>query len=218
MNCKDVFDRVDGLLDGTLDGPERAAVQVHLEGCAVCAEELDELRQLREAVDRLPSSLEPPRDLWPAIADRIQSEKVVRGSFGRRALLAAAAVVLLIGSVTAAYFLGRHQAVPIAQVPAPPAVDETSLLLTSFAEIGVDDYLVTRDELLEALEGRRHELSPETQKILTENMRVIEEAMARIAEALDENPEDELLMKQLAGAYRQQIGLLQRAVRLPAEV
>ena len=218
MICKDVLDRLDELLDGRLDGPEQELLEAHLGGCDDCTGELDELRQLRAAVDRLPSSLEPPRDLWPEIAGRIQSEKVVRGSFGRRALLAAAAAAVLIASVTAAYLVGRHQAVPMAQVPTPPAVDESSLLLTSFAELGVNDYQTTRDELLEALEERRHELSPETQKILTENMRVIEEAMARIAEALDENPEDELLMKQLAGAYRQQIGLLQRAVRLPAEV
>jgi hypothetical protein len=36
--------------------------------------------------------------------------------------------------------------------------------------------------------------------------------------ALGEDPENEFLMKQLVGAYRQQINLLQRAVRLPAEV
>jgi hypothetical protein len=47
---------------------------------------------------------------------------------------------------------------------------------------------------------------------------VIDHAMDRIAEALGEDPENEFLMKQLASAYRRQIDLMQRAVRMPAEV
>jgi hypothetical protein len=82
----------------------------------------------------------------------------------------------------------------------------------------VDNYLATRTELLDALESRRHELSPETMDVVMENLLLIDRAMNRIAEALGEDPENEFLMKQLAGAYRRQIDLLQRAVQLPAEV
>jgi hypothetical protein len=54
--------------------------------------------------------------------------------------------------------------------------------------------------------------------VVMENLLLIDQAMDRIAEALGEDPENEFLMKQLAGAYRRQIDLLQRAVRMPAEV
>ena len=218
MTCQEFLDRIDDYLDDRLDPAAATSVAEHIADCAACDEEARELRELRARVERLPRSVDPPRDLWPEIAGRIESEKVVRGSFGRRALMAVAAVALLVFSVTAAYRVGRNQAVPIAQTPSPVVVDDSRLLLASFAELGVDDFEVTRDELLNALEARRHELSPETQEILTENMRVIDEAMDRIATALGENPENEFLLKQLAGAYRQQIGLLQRAVRLPAEI
>ncbi len=218
MNCNDVLDRIDDFLDGCLDSATAKAIKDHLGGCATCGDEIELVGELRARVDRMPRSAQPPHDLWPAIANEIESAKIVRASFGRRALLAAAAALLIMASVATAYLVGRHQAMPVAQLPAPIEIDESTILLASFAELGVDDYLVTRDGLLDALEARRHELSPDTQKILTENMQVIEEAMARIAGALSENPEDEFLMKQLAGAYRQQIGLLQRAVRLPAEV
>jgi anti-sigma factor RsiW len=218
MKCHDVLDRVDEYLDGRLDTQAAKAFDEHVAKCSVCNEELESLIELRARVDRLPRSMEVPRDLWPGIESAIENAKVVRAPFGRRALLAVAAVALLAISVTTAYLVGRNQAVPVAQAPVPPVVDEATMLHASFTELGVSDYRTTRDELLEALEARRHELSPETQEILTENLRVIDEAMARIAEALGENPESEFLLKQLAGAYRQQIGLLQRAVRLPAEV
>jgi hypothetical protein len=51
-----------------------------------------------------------------------------------------------------------------------------------------------------------------------ENLLLIDQAMDRIAEALGEDPENEFLMQQLATAYRRQIDLLQRAVRMPAEI
>ena len=50
------------------------------------------------------------------------------------------------------------------------------------------------------------------------NLKVIDDAMEKIAEALGEEPGNEFLMKQLAAAYRRQINLLETAVRLPAEV
>ena len=94
----------------------------------------------------------------------------------------------------------------------------SEVLLATFKGLGVDNYMATRTELLNALEARKHELSVETMDVVTENLMLIDHAMDRIAEALGEDPENEFLMKQLASAYRRQIDLLQRAVRMPAEV
>jgi hypothetical protein len=94
----------------------------------------------------------------------------------------------------------------------------SKVLLASFEGLGVNNYLDTRTELLDALEARKHELSGETMEVVMDNLLLIDQAMDRIAEALGEDPENEFLMKQLAGAYRRQIDLLQRAVRMPAEV
>ena len=97
-------------------------------------------------------------------------------------------------------------------------VEPEKPVLASFEDLGVDNFLATRTELLDALEARKHELSPETMDVVMDNLLLIDQAMDRIAEALGEDPENEFLMKQLAGAYRRQIDLLQRAVRMPAEV
>ena len=103
---------------------------------------------------------------------------------------------------------------------ATPVVESgaSAALLASFEGLGVDNYETRRSELLAALDARSHELSPATMDVVMHNLMLIDQAMDRIAEALGEDPENELLMKQLAGAYRRQIDLLQRAVRLPAEV
>ena len=219
MNCREFTDRVDEFLDGPLDAAMVEDLQVHVADCPSCADELASIRELRDLAAALPRSLEPSCDLWPGIEARISEAKVVRGRFGRRALFAAAAAVVVVSSVVTAYFIGRSQAVVVtAEPPAAVASGPSEILLASFEGLGVDNYLATRTELLDALDARKHELSGETMEVVMDNLLLIDQAMDRIAEALGEDPENEFLMKQLAGAYRRQIDLLQRAVRMPAEV
>ena len=219
MNCHEWTDRIDDFLDGRLDAAEEKDLQTHIAGCPSCTAELASIRELRDLAAGLPRSLEPARDLWPGIEARVSETKVVRGRFGRRAFLAAAAAVVVVSSVVTAYFIGRSQAVVVtAESPAVVESGPSEVLLASFEGLGVNNYLDTRTELLDALEARKHELSGETMDVVMENLLLIDQAMDRIAEALGEDPENEFLMKQLAGAYRRQIDLLQRAVRMPAEI
>jgi len=219
MNCHEWTNRIDDFLDGRLEAAEAEDLQAHLADCPSCTGELASIRELRDLAAALPRSLEPPRNLWPGIEARISEAKVARGRFGRRALLAAAAAVVVVSSVVTAYFIGRSQAVVVTAEP-PAAVESgpSAVLLASFEGLGVNNYLDTRTVLLDALEARKHELSADTLDLVMENLLLIDQAMDRIAEALGEDPENEFLMKQLAGAYRRQIDLLQRAVRMPAEV
>jgi len=219
MNCHEWTSRIDDFLDGRLEAAEAEDLQVHLADCPSCTGELASIRELRDLAAGLPRSLEPARDLWPGIEARVSETKVVRGRFGRRAFLTAAAAVVVVSSVVTAYFIGRSQAVVVtAESPAVVESGPSEVLLASFEGLGVNNYLDTRTELLDALEARKHELSGETMDVVMENLLLIDRAMDRIAEALGEDPENEFLMKQLAGAYRRQIDLLQRAVRMPAEV
>jgi anti-sigma factor RsiW len=218
MRCEDWLDRFDDYLDGRLDHTVAAKLRAHVAGCSSCTEELAGVRELRKRVADLPRSLEPRRDLWPAIAARISDEEVVRGRFGRRALLAAAAAVVVMSAVVGSFYIGRSQAI-VTTRPAPAVGGGPSaVLLATLENLGVNDYQATRRELVEALEARKHQLSPETMDVVAQNLRLIDDAMDRIARALGEDPQNEFLMKRLAGAYRRQIDLLRRAVRMPAEV
>ena len=109
MNCSEVISRVDEFLDDRLNPADLTAVRTHIVGCVACREEIETVRDLRDRASQLPRSIEPPHDLWPQIAARVSQEKIVRHRFGRQFLLAAAAVVLLVGSVVTAYLVGRNQ-------------------------------------------------------------------------------------------------------------
>lgn len=218
MKCHEVINRLDELVDDQLETTERRALRAHLEECSDCAEEFAFVRELRDRASRMPNTLEPSRDLWPGIAASIQGQTVVKGNFGRRMFLAAAAVVLIAGSMTVAFFAGKSSTTPTAELMDSTESSASSYLLASFEGLGVDDYEATRAELLDALETRHGDLSPETVEVVMLNLQLIDDAMVEIAEALGNDPESEFLMKQLARAYRRQIGLLHQAIRLPAEV
>jgi anti-sigma factor RsiW len=218
MNCDDVRLVLDDALDRRLDDADDAAVRAHLEECTACAREREDLIVLRDRVAELPRSVEPPRDLWPEIEAQIGAAKVVRAAFGRRALVAAAAVVLIAASVVTAYLVGRRQAASAVIVTPASQTVESRVLAASFAEIGVHDYQVVRQQLVDVLEGRRDELSPATMEVVLSNLRLIDDAMDEIATALGEDPGNEFLMRQLVSVYRQQINLLERAAILPREI
>jgi hypothetical protein len=202
ITCEHLLERVDELLDGTLDGAEAAALESHLEQCPECRLELESSRLLESAARSLPRSIEPDRDLWPGSSWSVS-----------RLAVAAAAAAVVVAAVTAAYLAGLHRGAPrtaeMISAPSPGAVS------ASF-ELG-GDLVRVRDELMARLERRQDELSPETWMVVRDNLEVIDRAISRIAVALDEHPNDSRLNHRLAVAYRQEIDLLQRATRLPAE-
>lgn len=81
-------ERLNGLVDGTLDAAAGDEAERHLAVCDACRAEVAQLRALLAGARALPRSIEPSRDLWPGIAPRL----------GRRGLprwLAVAAVLVL---------------------------------------------------------------------------------------------------------------------------
>jgi len=217
MKCDRVMSLLEDFLDGLTDDEASAAVRAHLGECEACAEECEALVALRARVEALPESIEPPKDLWPEIESRIAAEKVVRPRFGRSAMMAAAAVVVLVSSVVTAFLVGRHSISTVAVSPTPrPAASD--VLQASFAELGVYDYQSTRQQLLDVLEARQDEFSPATLEVILSSLRLIDDALGEISRALGDDPGNELLMRQLASTYRRQINLLERAANLPPEV
>lgn len=218
MNCEDCSLLLDDFVDGFVTDESSAAVREHLASCGRCADALAAAVELRDEIARLPRSITPPRDLWPGIAARIGDRRLVRGRFGPRSLMAAAAALLLVASVVMAYLIGRQQARTevLQATTAAPALSR--VVLASFEEIGVNDYAATRRQLVEVLQARKSELPPDTLKVVEANLRLIDRAMANIAVALEQDPGNALLQRQLISVYRQQVDLLQRAATLPSTV
>ncbi len=65
-------ERLNGFADGTLPERERRDAAAHLADCAQCRAGVAGVRALLTAAAALPRSVEPPRDLWPAVATGLQ--------------------------------------------------------------------------------------------------------------------------------------------------
>jgi hypothetical protein len=78
------------------------------------------------------------------------------------------------------------------------------------------DFLAARDELLAALESRRHELSPAMLSTVEANLGVIDGAIVDLARALERDPDNPRLARLLAAACRKELELLRQATSLPA--
>lgn len=220
FDCELLSSKLDDLLDGTLDEPEKADALAHLESCEDCLAEFEAAKSLISATRSLPNSVEPDRDLWPGIKAKIEDRRVVPGSFDsrpvpatRRVWMAAAAAAILVISVSVAYMAGLERAQTRTASVTPV---ESGAVLAAYGGPAMDLELA-RNQLRSNLEHRRGELSPETWSVVMENMAVIDDAISRIEHALADNPNDGRLNRQLAVAYRRQIDLLQRATRLPSE-
>ena len=110
LDCDEFAVKLADYLDGDLPDAVRAAVDAHASRCAECARLLSEIEALRAEAASLPL-LEPSRDLWTGIAERIdarvlplESPRVARVAAIRRTwrhpAVAAAALVLVTAGIT----------------------------------------------------------------------------------------------------------------------
>lgn len=107
MICRDVREALDALLDGELDSVEEGRVRVHLEDCAECGRDLEELRDWQRTLAGALSS-EAPR---PTAAERRRTVDALAAATHRRfpapRVAAMLAIGLSVGIVSAAVGIGR---------------------------------------------------------------------------------------------------------------
>jgi len=103
MTCAECEPLIGALADGELSPVQADAVSSHLANCPACGAVLVTIRELGNAVRKLPVS-SPPADLWNAIADQIAPEPVAgRIRPGRRIpwlRIASVAALILIAVYT----------------------------------------------------------------------------------------------------------------------
>lgn len=221
MNCREVRALLDDLVDGTLDDRAHRAVEEHLAACVECRTSEAGLRALLARAGALPRSIAPPRDPWPAIVSRITSGEVIEHDFAGRsrswyplgAAAAAAAVLIVAVALVTAVLTSRERATTSARGPqGVTGVTRASLELVQAQAT----YDAARKQLIAALDARKGSLSPKTRAVVEENLRIIDRAVGEMQAALARDPANPELPALLLTAYRQEIDLLQRVVRLPA--
>jgi anti-sigma factor RsiW len=230
MKCTTTSDLIDDYVDGTLEGAALHEVELHLAGCAACREEERGLRALLAEADALPEDIDPPRDLWPGIAARLEREepqlgvdawgkrfKLLRGPW-RLPLGLAAAVVLASGAYFVWHTTPRPTAPAVAGTPVPEVVQRpVSLPSGTLPPDLVEaerEYAQATAALMVVLEQRRGEMAPDTVASVEENLRRIDVALAELRAALRQSPDNTQLTRLLTSTHRKKVQTLQQVVKL----
>jgi len=213
MSCSEIDILLDDYVDGELGSVERRQVEAHVASCAGCRGALEELRRLQHAVRALPRGLPPERDLLPGVRSGVRRRPRL-GLAGFGVAAAAAVLVVALGA-----WLGLRERVPVTPVtdeaPATSgnALPAAALTLSEF-EAAELEYERAAARLLEVLEARRDALSPETRRIVTENLQVIDLAIEKARAALEADPTDARNGHTLNALHRQKVELLWRLSRV----
>lgn len=214
------MDRLSEYLDGSLDAGERQELEQHLAGCEPCRATLEELRGIVAEADAL-QPVEPPTDLWPGIAARIESEREVslplaaggapvgaqrRGGMRRLSFtlpqLAAAAVVLVLTSAGSVWMLAGGERAG----PANPGSPAGAIVPVS---TGTPDSELA--ELEAALAGGERQLDPATVAVLRRNLLIIEQALVEARAALQADPANPYLSRHYENTLNKKRELLLQA-------
>jgi anti-sigma factor RsiW len=211
MNCESVRDLLDDYVDGAL--PEEAAgeVRAHVAVCAECRQELERLESLLTQVRALPTSVDPPADMWDRIEARLAPRSAARiprpvisppathaqsARFRPRWLqLAAAAMLLMAVSSAATVAWLRHGSEP-----------------RSFTALQAQ-YARATVELAQQAAAHPENLSPETRAVLDRNLAIIDDAIREAEQALNSDRGNPGLERMLLARYQQRLELLQRATK-----
>ena len=161
---------------------------------------------LDTALDALPQSIEPERDLWPAIQARLESRDV---RAGRRWLWpAAAAVLLVVGSSLITATLLRDDEPLVAR--RAPAAGQVGYANAAFGPGQTLDpaYETARQGLARTLSARIDRLPPDARRQVEKNLAEIRRASAEINAALELSPGEPLLEELLLNAYQDELAVL----------
>ena len=218
MTCNDFERLLDDYLDDELLEDERQLLEKHLDTCLPCNRTLKQLRSLIDAARELPAEIEPEKPLWPGIESRIAAAtdadavgartQATSIRFWQWASLAAAAVLVL--AISLPQLLERQPLQPATDIASSRADAEATAMLAR-SEDGV---LLPRSDLLTVLEEKRSALSAEEFLSLEASATLVDQAIAEVRAALDQNPGDRRLEHLLASRYQQEVALLRQVNRV----
>jgi hypothetical protein len=198
--------QINDLVDETLPTHELTSALQHLNHCAQCRAEVEDLRTMLHRIAQLPTAITPSRDLRGDMWAKVDRKTL----WSFRYPLAAAAVLLIALSSAITVLVLRPASGPeirVTETQATPSVDLVSLEREYSQEV---------EELQRVLRQNRESLSPETVRILEDNLRIIDTAIQEARTALESDPQSGMLGELLRSAYQRKVELLKQAARSSA--
>ena len=212
-------------LDDELDSASRARLTAHLRTCPECTGLLADLRAI-VAVAPTYSGREPSRELWPEIEARLgEAEVIAIGGarppspasvrrFGWRELIAASIVMAAVGGGAVYLALGGRSG-PDARLAvspgAPPAVTTPSPSGSRNVAFAEREYDSAVRDLEQVLEAGRSRLDTATVRSVEESLQKIDAAIAEARAAIQRDPSNGYLNRQIAANMRRKLNLLRVA-------
>jgi len=218
------LDRLSDYVDGLMDEAEARELRKHLETCDDCRAIEADLRTIVQlAHDAQP--IEPARDLWPAILGGISASSAPRDIASARSArvarrfsfsmpqLAAAAVLLMAVTGTAVWLISSEEDGAVSGTIVQNAAPEPSYRLVSLEqEPQVTDEIAA---LQATLEENRSVLDPATVEVVERSLESIDRAIADARAALEADPGNPYLHRQLDNTMRKKVDILRMATRVP---
>lgn len=206
MSCL-TEERIQQWVDHELDEVARRSASAHIETCTDCRRRVDEIIALVDAAERLPRSIEPPRDLWPEIEARMSTSSASHRFRISWPQLAAAAAVLALGILIGLRMQSEWQAPAV-----EPRVEATVAGGPSNAD---PDYLALAGEVralrrqVEALVAERGaRLDQPTLAAVNETLSTLQNADREITQAIEENPDSRHLRAMRTSAVTREAHVL----------
>jgi anti-sigma factor RsiW len=210
------IDRLSEFVDGELDAPTRQALEAHLVTCAECRATCDALERVVARARRV-RYRDPAHDLWSGIERTIDHQsaparrRVITMSLSR--LVAAAALVAVIAGGVA-WTIASRRVVAVERITARDTTDRVVPGSIGAPALAVASYRDAAADLERAFEAGRSTLRPETSRIIEENLRTIDLAIAQADSALRRDPGSAYLNQYLAATMQRKLKLLRRAVEI----
>lgn len=220
-------DHVDGLLD---EAATRELLE-HLAGCPDCRAAEEDLRAI-VATAHAASPLEPARDLWPLIEARLDSDAAAstrgpdpvtrlrrsgptrRFSFSMPQLAAAAVVLMTVSGTTVWLLRGAGEVPVIASGTIVQNAGGDDRAIRTVASKPPPVFTADVEDLELALERNSGDLDPATVEVIQRSLGAIDRAIADARAALDADPGNPYLHRQLDNTMRKKIDILERATRV----
>ena len=221
MTCQEHELDLGDYVDGTLDGPARAAFQAHLSSCARCRALAADFRALRQAAMALEPEAPSPR-VWARLSAALEAERAgtpLRWGFTWQTLAASMAAVVVVASLSWVGArlapVGRDGGRLASQGAGQPI--ETASVATEFAM--VEAQFTSAIAGLEVIaRSDRAALDMDTADVVQANLTVIDGAINESRAALVAEPDSRVAQQSLFDAMRSKIELLQDVVALINEM
>ena len=207
-------DERQALADEALSADRRADIESHVARCDECSSDVSRLRDITMRYRTAPVDPASVDDLWPSIRARIDARKVVplaaTASLGPRRWIRAkhvAAIVAFAAVVVLTVVLVR----PSHRIAVDSTIATTDTSALRLVADSVKSYQDEARTLLNRLELQRAMMRPEAAASIDRDLKVIDQAIAELQIAIQNDPRNPALRQLLAASYRQKVDLLKRA-------